>query len=394
MSILPCMLLAAVTAAPQVDVATLKGEQHAGALQQLTAAELTLRKDGAETKVPLSEVLEVRFAREDRSAPNPAAGGQTQAILVDGSRLGCTGVAAGVRDATLTTAAAGAVKVPVTALASLRFAPPSDSRKIEDDWSALRQRELKRDLLVVRKGDVLDHLDGTIGEIDDKLVKFVLDGDEIPVKREKVFGIVYARNQPANQKAVCEAMLGGSDVLRLKSIAWDGQQWQAALVAGGEVTLAPEALAALDFSLGKVRYLSQMEPRQVDYTPFFDIVWRYWRDRNQDNGPLQLGGTVYPRGLSIHSRTVLQYRIDGDYRRFQAVMGIDDSVGRYGRGDVHVVISGDGKPLLEADVRGTDAPRPLDLDVTGVRDLEILVDFGGDLDIADHLDLADAKVIK
>ena len=63
-------------------------------------------------------------------------------------------------------------------------------------------------------------------------------------------------------------------------------------------------------------------------------------------------------------------------------------------GDVHVVISGDGKPLFEGDVRGSDEPRILDLDVAGIRDFEILVDFGGDLDIADHLDLADAKVIK
>lgn len=75
-------------------------------------------------------------------------------------------------------------------------------------------------------------------------------------------------------------------------------------------------------------------------------------------------------------------------------MGIDASVASNGMGDVHVVISGDGKTLLEADVQGRHAPKPLDLDVTGVRDLEILVDFGGDLDIADHLDLAEARVIK
>jgi hypothetical protein len=76
------------------------------------------------------------------------------------------------------------------------------------------------------------------------------------------------------------------------------------------------------------------------------------------------------------------------------VAGIDQLVARNGRGDVHVVISGDGKPLWEADVRGTGEPQTLDLDVSGVRDLEILVDFGSDLDISDHLDLADARVIQ
>ncbi|NOX53616.1 MAG: hypothetical protein GXP27_04105, partial [Planctomycetes bacterium] len=60
----------------------------------------------------------------------------------------------------------------------------------------------------------------------------------------------------------------------------------------------------------------------------------------------------------------------------------------------HVTISGDRRTLLDADVRGTDPARIVDLDVTGVRMLQIHVDFGKNLDIADHLDLADAKVVK
>jgi hypothetical protein len=121
-------------------------------------------------------------------------------------------------------------------------------------------------------------------------------------------------------------------------------------------------------------------------------VSEYRRDRSLDGKPLSLGGKTYARGLAIHSKTTLRYRIAGEFTRLKAVMGIDDSVCRqYG---VRVVISGDGKALFEGDVRGTDAPRPLDLDVAGVRDLEILVDFGGDLDSCDHLDLADAKLLK
>jgi len=74
-------------------------------------------------------------------------------------------------------------------------------------------------------------------------------------------------------------------------------------------------------------------------------------------------------------------------------MGIDQSVATRG-GDVHVIIRGDGKVLLEADCKGDDAPRALDLDVEKIRDLEIFVDYGKYIDIADHLDLADARLIK
>jgi len=105
-----------------------------------------------------------------------------------------------------------------------------------------------------------------------------------------------------------------------------------------------------------------------------------------------VGGQRFARGLALHSKTRLVYSLAGRHRRFQAWMGIDALVGR--RGNVHVVISADGKTLLETDVKGTDKPRLVDLDVTGKRELQILVDFGGDLDIADHLDLADARLIR
>ena len=113
-----------------------------------------------------------------------------------------------------------------------------------------------------------------------------------------------------------------------------------------------------------------------------------------DGGPLRLGNKIYSRGLCIHSKTLLKYRLGGEYRRFQAVTGIDHLVASNGYGDCRLVISGDGKKLLEADVKAKDSPRPLDLDVANVVNLEVLVDFGGNLDISDHLDLADAKLVK
>ena len=59
--------------------------------------------------------------------------------------------------------------------------------------------------------------------------------------------------------------------------------------------------------------------------------------------------------------------------------------------NLKIVFSGDGKALFDSIIKGTDAPRNLDLDVTDVRDLEILVDFGNNVDIADHLDLGGAN---
>jgi hypothetical protein len=82
----------------------------------------------------------------------------------------------------------------------------------------------------------------------------------------------------------------------------------------------------------------------------------------------------------------------GEYRRFQAVMGIEQLVGK--NGNVHVVIRADNDVLYEGDVDGKDVPIPLDFEVSGKRDLEILVDFGAGTAIYDHLALAGARLVK
>ena len=125
-----------------------------------------------------------------------------------------------------------------------------------------------------------------------------------------------------------------------------------------------------------------------------DQTLRKWAKNNIVPTPLRLGNKVYARGLCLHSKTQLKYRLGGEYRRLQTVIGIDHLVASNGYGDCRLVISGDGKSLFEADVKAKDSPRPIDLDVEGVVMLEIQVDFGGNLDISDHLDLADAKLVK
>jgi hypothetical protein len=96
--------------------------------------------------------------------------------------------------------------------------------------------------------------------------------------------------------------------------------------------------------------------------------------------------------LSIHSRSVLVFRWKEAYRKLTADVGIDSRV--HGRGNVVLVITGDGKELFRQTIAGTDPPLPLDLNIEGVRRLEILVDFGETLDVADHLNFCNARVVK
>ncbi len=389
------------TGTPAAEIETLKGDRLEGDLTALDASTVVLKKGGSSTTIPLAEVLELRFP----AAPPPEPSTGPRIALHDGSRLTLTAFSVADDQARCETSF-GSFRVPVARLSHVRFG--ISTTKLDEAWNALLKRESKNDLLVVKKEDVLDFLAGTASDVGDK-IGFLLDGDEVPVSRDKVYGIIFHRRAPSLPRPVCEVRLSGGDVLAITRFAWDGGDLKVRTAAGIDLTVPAAQLAALDFSAGKVQYLSQLEPRDVKYVPFFEIIWEYRRDRSLDGTPLSVGGKSYARGLALHSKTTLRYRIAGEYTRFQAVAGIDDTVAqlnrpfigadgkpdeRYSSAYVRLVISGDGKPLFNSIVKGTDAPRSLDLDVTNVRDFEILVDFGNEADVADHLDLAGARFLK
>src|SRR5262249_19699466 len=158
------------------------------------------------------------------------------------------------------------------------------------------------------------------------------------------------------------------------------------------VTYPKALLLRADFSGDKVAFLSDLQPVQVVEKSSLDNVEHYRRDRNLDDGPLRLGGVSYAKGLALHSRTDLIYDLEGKYKEFRTVLGVDDNVG--GDGNAVVRIEGDGRELFRGVVSRKDKPRPLVLEIKGVKQLRIAVGSEGLLELGDHVDLADAKVSK
>ena len=390
MNLLSAVLLAVLTA-PQVEVVSFQGEPRVGEWRGLADGRITITQAGKEESVSLSEVLEVRFRGEAAKLDKPLA----IVSLWDGSKLGVTQTQIVEKRLRLTSAVLGELSLPQGEVASLRF---SDRFDEDEQWSKLIERDNKTDLLVIRKEQTLDYLDGVVVEVTDKSVKFLLDGEEVSTKREKVFGLIFAR-RPSNPKPpAVRVELGNGDVLMASSIAATPTGVSVTTATKAEVTVPLEKLKLLDFSQGKLRYLSQDTPRDVKYTRGIQDGPAFVQDRAFYAAELKpMGMRAFARGLCIRPKTTLRYRLGGDYRRLQAIVGIDESV-KDGNGDCDLEIFGDGKPLVKLRVTSRDAARPIDLDVTDVVMLEINVGFGGDaatnVDLGDNLDLADAKLIK
>lgn len=107
---------------------------------------------------------------------------------------------------------------------------------------------------------------------------------------------------------------------------------------------------------------------------------------------MTLDGKTYDRGVGTHAQGTIYVALDGEAKRFQATLGVDDEVGD--KGSITFKIYGDGKALFETPVmHGGNVPAPVDLDISGVTMLYIVIGDGGDANSFDHADLADAKFV-
>jgi hypothetical protein len=177
-----------------------------------------------------------------------------------------------------------------------------------------------------------------------------------------------------------------------------------------ERTVAAGKVAGLYFKNGRVIYLSDLAPFKVDENANYiraaeplpgDLSFPWQRDANAgDGGRLRIRGQEFRKGIGVHARSSLTFALEGGFSKFQAVVGIDDHAvrltGQDPVGNVNFVISGDGKVLERRDgVTSRTAPASLSVDVRGVKELVLLVDFGEDRSgQGDFADWALARIIR
>jgi NPCBM/NEW2 domain len=369
------------------DVLLLDGKTISQPLIEMNESGLSLGTTAEQQKISLDRVLEIRFPATRRAL---VPEGSLAVQLVDGSQLAAEGLTVAGPDVALKHRTLGSFKLPANKLKTIRFAAADP--QVEAGWSELQKRASKKDMVVIRKQDVLDHLDGVIGAIDEQSIRFVLDGEEVPIKREKVYGLIYVRKEAAASPSPRVELTTGEAVAVTKPTVAAGQLLFG-LGGSGQLGCDLSGVKRIDFSAGKVVYLSNLEPKDVRYVPFFDFIWEYRRDRNFDGKPLTLGNKPYAKGLAIHSRTTLRYRLPTGYRRLQGLVGIDDEIRV--ENVALVQIKGDGQGLFQKEVRGGQGPEVIDVEIAGLSELEIYVDYGSDgLDIGDRVHLADIRLVK
>jgi len=389
------LVIALSAPGPRFEAQTIAGKTVAGDLVALGEKQLGLQSAAGRVDLELDQLVSL----VQPGAPPAAEIARVWVELIDGSLLLAHEYTVQSGRAKLLLSSGRTVELSTAVVATVRFHAPAQA--MDAEWTRVLDTRPDGDLLLVRKGDALDYHKGLLGDVTQNEVQFEADGERLPVKRSKLGGLAYYHSgEQKLPEVICRVTDSGGSRWAVRSVRLEGKlRWTTA--AGVEMAADPADLAKIDFASDRIVYLSDLKTESSQWTPIFPLdkdlplLGQYYglrQDRTAEGQPLRLGGEEYRKGLALHSRTMVVYRLPDRFRRFKAVAGIDDRV--HPRGSVHLVIRGDDRVLLEADVTGSDAPRQIDLDLTGVRRLSILVDFARELNVGDHLLLCEARVIK
>ncbi len=399
-----CLLPLAAAANNTLDVTVqpLSGAAQVGSLVALDTEQVVVEVDGQQVSIPIRDLMALTNNGAAPAAP-PVDG--TYLALVDGSRLMGTNYRVTNRVAELLVGGR-TVSLETRNIRSVRFHAPT--KALDQQWQEIVTGQAQGDVIVLRRSETaLDQLEGIFHNVDVETVEFEYDDQKIPVKRVKLEGLVYfhplQRDLP---QPLCVLHETGGSRWQARSLTWQEDQVALVTTSGVKIELAWPQVARLDFSQGNVVQLSELEYELVSCEPFYasrlpqeTILATYGpqRDRSFAGPGLWLSdadGVVqkFEQGLAIHSRSELVYRLAEPYRRLTARVGLDSRPRQ--RGNLVLVIAGDDKELLRQTISGNDPPIDLNLNIEGVRRLRILVDYGDSLDVADHLNLCNARIIK
>jgi len=390
----------AVSAVDPPELRPLKGEKLKGDLVTLNGKEIVLTVNGKPVATPIEGTLQLDFR-----APTNPVGTYSQVELADGSILRCAKVEFKGKDAILTLVSGQTATVPMRLLSSV-MSEANDVKLVAAWKELLGGRKATYDALVVKKKDTgsLVYGEGTFYDASDdgKTIEFKRQGNEEKEKFavEKIHGMVFIRPPDPNMPSrVCEVFDVQGARLFAKSAVLKEGKLVVETQCGAEVNYALDALARLDYSKGKLTYLSDIDLARIKLVQVSPLGNKpeFRRDRNPDNtGDIRLAGKKYEKGLVMHSRTEVTFDLEGEYREFKAVAGIDDNVTQGSDAPVVLRIEGDGKELKTLNLTRKDGAKDIQVNIKDVQKLRVIVDSAPDnlFGLGSILDLADAKVSK
>jgi hypothetical protein len=233
---------------------------------------------------------------------------------------------------------------------------------------------------------------GKVKGVEGESLLFEYKGKDRKINLSRIMALIVQSRAPAQEQPFAVIHLkGGQRIPGIISSLADGKAAIETLWKE-KIELPRAALLEISVRNGRVTSLADMAPAKAEYTPFLDRVLAHTTNESLNGDDLQVGESTFERGLCLHSRTVLTYDLNARYSRLRASLGLQNGDGDQGKALVRVLA--DGASLYEKQIEGAAVPETLDLDTTGKKTLTLVVDFGDNMNIGDHVVLGDPVLVR
>jgi len=322
--------------------------------------------------------------------PKPIDASQTIHLQwMDGSQTTATELGVNGERLTFTGPIAKGLTLPIDAIERVRLQPENKAARHQEAFASAPG---DLDLLLVEIDGELQKVRGFIVRIDADSVEYEFEGERATFTRKQVYGIILAKpdmDLPYAQAAI--HTVDGS-LIRGNIATFAGGKLSLKTIADTRLTIPWEQVTEASLNADRLAFLSDLKPVDYSKAPIVAPTREWAADRTIKGSPIVLGGKQYRKGLGMVSGMKLVFEPASKFDIFSATIGINDDTGNLG--DCEYVVFKDRKEIYRQVVKGTDAPQKINLDITNADTVTLQVDYGKDLDLADHADWADACFIK
>jgi hypothetical protein len=251
------------------------------------------------------------------------------------------------------------------------------------------------DTVFVARDKEITTVRGVAIGIEGDSLKFRYGNDDRRIALAKIVGIVLGGQGEAKPDNSFRQTLRltNDDTISGKLKSLNAENVELQTPGGSTVKILVSRLGKIEFKNGRMVFLSDLKPAQVEQTPYFDRMLGFRVDTSLSGGTLTLGDGPTTRGVAVHSRCVLKYDLGAKFDEFKTKIGFQQPEGKLGQAVIRIL--GDDKVLWEnQDARGDAKPEEVAVKLAGVNFLILEVDFGKGQDVADRVVWGNPRLLR
>ena len=376
---------------PVFGALMLDGRATSGRLVSLGPGAITLASaEGAKHELPLAQVFKLT---RDVSG-TVASIDRSMLVLPEGDCLMRVTIGSASETALdVQSDSLGKLAVPLESLVGWIMVVPGETDVLDGLWDRVRLEPRKEEVVWLTNGDRI--LGGFLGW-DDHRIKMQVKGKPLEIERSGIVGVGFDQalvNYPKPKSGFLEITLKDGTRLGLTSARIDDSMVQGTARFDQKIRFPLNELVSVHVRSPSYDYLTERTPIKTVYFPYIGPPREFRADRTVDGHFFELSGQSYGRGVGTQSRTLLAYRLKPEDRRFQALVGVDQRAGVQGSVIFRVLVDNQER-FATPPLSSRDAPRSIDVDVTGGEYLILDTGFGDRGNIRDLADWVEARLVR